>query len=316
MRIHSKEPAIDTFLRSPLDQPHPSAFYTSTIDTSLSTVTHQNSNGAQGLGKIIPIPTLDAYMAIVQLQDFPSHNLWRGNKLIYSGGHAWQSLSIAHLVDELKCQHLATFNNVRFHIPRHTLDEISHDLGGKRITSLRCVRGQKDPVIFGLAQALLPSLSAPEQADRLFVDHVMMAFTAHVSRHYAIGWTAPKARDGGLASWQERRAKDYMSSHLEANLTLDEIARQCGLSRSHFSRSFKTSTGVAPFEWLRQCRMTKARELLRLPHRSIADIAVECGFTDQSHFTRVFGASNGMSPSAWKKTFTRQYADPNLAPKS
>ncbi len=307
---------METFMRSLPASRLPALFHTSTIDTALSTVIHQNANCPTKLGKIIPIPTLDAYSVIVQLEDFPSHNLWRGNNLIYSGGHAQQSLAITHLVDEFRCQHLAAFNNVRFDVPRQVLDEISDDLGGRRMTGLKCVQNEKDPVIFGLAQALLPSLNEPEQADRLFVDHVMMAFAAHISRHYAQDWTAIKAIDGGLAPWQERRAKDYMSSHLAANLTLEDIASQCGLSRSHFSRCFKTSSGMAPFEWLRQCRMTKAKELLRLPHRSIADIAIECGFTDQSHFTRVFGQLIGTSPSAWKKSFTRQYSSTKAAQKS
>src|SRR5262245_6465147 len=106
---------------------------------------------------------------------------------------------------------------------------------------------------------------------------------------------------GRLAPWLERRAKDIMRAHLDGALSIAQLAAECGLSRSHFARSFKRTTGTPPHRWLLAQRIAKATELLLKSESSITDIALACGFADQSHFTRIFVASVGMSPGAWRR---------------
>jgi AraC family transcriptional regulator len=64
-------------------------------------------------------------------------------------------------------------------------------------------------------------------------------------------------RPGGLAAWQIRRSLDYIEEHLGAKLALEEIAAQIGLSKSHFSRAFKTSLGSSPMAYVIQRRVER-----------------------------------------------------------
>jgi AraC-like DNA-binding protein len=107
---------------------------------------------------------------------------------------------------------------------------------------------------------------------------------------------------GGLAPWQERRAKELLSANLDGNVSLTEVARECGLSISHFSRAFRQSTGMAPHRWLIQRRVEAAKELLRdASSLTLLDIALRCGFANQSHFTRTFAGVVGSSPGSWRR---------------
>jgi AraC family transcriptional regulator len=111
----------------------------------------------------------------------------------------------------------------------------------------------------------------------------------------------PSPISGGLAPWQEVRAKSLMSAHLGCDVTLAFLASECKLSVSHFSRSFKQCTGKPPHRWLLLSRIDKAKEFLISAEMPLAQIALMCGFSDQSHFTRVFSRTVGTSPGTWRR---------------
>ncbi len=137
--------------------------------------------------------------------------------------------------------------------------------------------------------------------NQLFVDHVLFALGVHVAQTY--GGMRPLSRPvrGGLAPWQVRRAKEILSANLDGRVSLKEVAKECGLSVSHFSRAFRRTTGVAPHHWLMTRRVEAAKEKLRDGRSSLLDAALASGFSDQSHLTRVFAGIVGLSPGAWRR---------------
>ena len=132
-----------------------------------------------------------------------------------------------------------------------------------------------------------------EQAGRLLTHHAAPALDAPEGEQ-------PPAR-GGLAPWQERRAKELMSTHLGRQVPLAFVAGECRLSVSHFARSFKQCTGKPPHRWLLENRVERAKELLLDAAVSLAEVALDCGFSDQSHFTRIFKQHTGQSPAVYRK---------------
>jgi len=112
---------------------------------------------------------------------------------------------------------------------------------------------------------------------------------------------APLLVRGGLAPWQVRRAKEMLMANLDGELTLEELARECELSRSHFARAFRKTTGRPPHRWLVAQRVERAKDMLLNSASSLAGIAAACGFSDQSHFNKVFSAAVGTSPGEWRR---------------
>jgi AraC family transcriptional regulator len=142
----------------------------------------------------------------------------------------------------------------------------------------------------------------------LFIDHVLQAVGVHVAQTYGgMRALAPPAR-GGLAPWQVRRAKEIFCTNLDGRVQLKEVAQECRLSVSHFSRAFRRSMGVAPHNWLLTRRVEVAKEKLRDDRLSLSDVALACGFADQSHLTRVFTRMVGVSPGAWRRALDQELA--------
>ena len=106
---------------------------------------------------------------------------------------------------------------------------------------------------------------------------------------------------GGLAPWQERRAKELINANLDGKLPLSQLAEECGLSARHFARAFRQSIGVPPHRWLLSRRVERAKDLLRDRALPLAEVALACGFSDQSHFTWMFTALVGLSPGLWRR---------------
>jgi AraC-like DNA-binding protein len=80
----------------------------------------------------------------------------------------------------------------------------------------------------------------------------------------------------------------------------------CGTSVAHFSRAFKRSVGLPPHRYLLHRRIAMATRLLGEGERSLTDIALSLGFSDQSLFTRQFAALTGMTPGAARRQLRSQ----------
>lgn len=97
-----------------------------------------------------------------------------------------------------------------------------------------------------------------------------------------------------------RRVLERMNE-LRDNLTLDELAKESGYSRNHFSRMFQAATGRSPHNYLTHLRVERAQELIGKHRGSLIDIALACGFASHSHMTRVFRKILGVTPSEYQR---------------
>jgi AraC-like DNA-binding protein len=106
---------------------------------------------------------------------------------------------------------------------------------------------------------------------------------------------------GGLAPWQKRRIAEVLGRDPARRIRLPDLAQLCGISTSHFARSFRTSFGVSAHQWLVRLRVDRSKDLLIHTRHALADIAVQAGFGDQAVFTRTFGRLVGTSPGRWRR---------------
>lgn len=110
----------------------------------------------------------------------------------------------------------------------------------------------------------------------------------------------------GTGSGMVERAQALALEQLgDPGLDAAGLARQVGLSRSHFSRRFRRATGEAPHTWLLRQRLAEAAELLLGASLSAAEVARRCGFVSPAHFGAVFRRFHGLPPDAWRKARMR-----------
>ena len=162
-------------------------------------------------------PREDAFLVDLHLRDCPTHEYWEDGR--QAPLYAVRAGEMC--IHDLKRDPVALLNKpyhcVFLYLPRLALKVIADDANAAQIGDLNYEPGAgiSDATICSLAGTILPALSRPEQVNRLFVDHVMLALGVHVAQRY--GGMRPMARPphGGLAPWQVRRSR-YSAQTLKA----------------------------------------------------------------------------------------------------
>lgn len=245
----------------------------------------------------------DAYNVSLKLRDYPDCELWDHGKCVLTADVRAGATYLYDLKRDPRYVINKPFHSLHFYVPRSALEGISEQLGAQPIGELACPLGvgHDDAIMRHIGGSLLEALRQPDEVNQLFIDHTMLAFTAHVAQVYGGLKRIRETARGGLASWQVKRACERLASDLGGNFSLQQIAAEFGLSVSHFSRAFRISTGLPPHQWLLQQRVKAAKQLMTVRDLPLAEIAVSAGFANQSHLTKVFSAQVGVSPGAWRR---------------
>ena len=93
----------------------------------------------------------------------------------------------------------------------------------------------------------------------------------------------------------------YIHANLDQPLGLDRLAQVARLSRSRLYSLFKAETGLAPMQYVKRCRIEKARRLLITTSLSLKEIRSAVGLLDRSHFTRGFKEAFGAGPLEYRR---------------
>ena len=255
-------------------------------------------------GRSLAVPPEEAFAFHVPLWVPFFSNLWTGGRRREVPEWRLGDAQLIDLRDKPMVSLDIPFDTLRFYIPQAALDEMANEAGIRLVKGLYAPNfGGRDLIMFGLAQALAGAMELPGDGTAMFSDCTALAFFAHIIRAYGSVPAGGLNARGGLAPWQLRRARDFIVANLADDPSISEVANECRLSSSYFTRAFKRTTGVSPYRWLTKQRVERAKELLQDPRRELADIAQLCGFVDQSHFTRVFSKSEGHSPGRWRRLY-------------
>lgn len=156
-----------------------------------------------------------------------------------------------------------------------------------------------DARLHRVAAALLGDYERPlsklEYQDALY--DLAFALQAAAGAAVAIKRTSREAAVG---------ARDYIEANLSQGFSLEELERATGHCRWQLSRDFRAMFGTSPYRYLSLRRLDLARRMMR-DGGAIAEIALDCGFSDQSHFGRVFKQAYGLTPKAWLRGVRRSH---------
>jgi len=173
---------------------------------------------------------------------------------------------------------------------------------------LRRVDNLVDARLGALVESVNAERIAGFPSGRLFLDSVEQALAVALVNGYAVRHRSVQTHRGGLGSARLRRIKEFVDAKIEDELTLREMAKSVELSRAHFARMFRKSTGESPHQFVLRQRIERAMTMLRADDARVVDVAVACGFKTQQHFARVFRHVCGVSPTDYRLEFQHHRA--------
>lgn len=100
------------------------------------------------------------------------------------------------------------------------------------------------------------------------------------------------------------RVLAFIRKRFGHTITVEELAREAGMSPSHFSRVFKETLGSTPMRYVLAYRIEQAVKMMGDYTRPLGEIALACGFSDQAHFTRSFKQVMGETPRNFRAAAT------------
>lgn len=124
----------------------------------------------------------------------------------------------------------------------------------------------------------------------------LLSLIVHLCRHHSLGISLPK-RERNTSDKSIKRALAYINDHLSARLSLEDIAAHVNLSKYHFAREFKKTTGMTVVAYVNATRCRTANRLLLSRQHSVSEVAAMCGFENNSYFSKTFKRVMGCLPS-------------------
>lgn len=166
--------------------------------------------------------------------------------------------------------------------------------------------GFRNTMIEASLQKVATELRSPDPVSVVMAESQAVQALAHFIR---LNGSNDELSTGGLSHAQLRTVISIIEDHHRPLPTLDELASAIGVSRRHFFRIFKQSTGKTPHHYLAEERLKRAVDLLRETDLPATEIAMECGFSSSSHLNSTFKRSFGMRPlefrRRWQDKLTR-----------
>ena len=159
-----------------------------------------------------------------------------------------------------------------------------------------------DARINRVARELRDELATEARGQNTYISALVEQLVIHLLRKHATFPLSPSLElsRAGLVDRRIRRALELMHTHMERDLSLEELAAAAYLSSFHFARLFKKLTGTAPHAYLAALRMAEAERLLAETDLAITQVSQRVGYGSPSHFAKAFRAASGFSPRAFR----------------
>jgi len=202
---------------------------------------------------------------------------------------------------ECSHEHAAGDHCVSFHFTPDYWEEIATAVPGIRKTIFKL---SHLPPMAGLLP-VIAAIDAARQIDQKAMEELALDFAGSALR---LASDDPRPVLRKPRAFDERRvtaAVRFLESTAldldEKRLSLGALAKEVGMSRFHFLRTFRDLVGMTPHQYLLHLRMNKAATDLRVTDEPVTAIALSAGFNDLSTFSRRFRRLMGVSPAAYRR---------------
>ena len=192
-------------------------------------------------------------------------------------------------------------NVVQLYLPPTTLQRVAGEADIAAPSDLLERTGHPDLITSRLLMSAADVIEGSATLDALFRHQLTDLLATRLLAAHTGSPTTFQPTMGGLSPKVLLRAIERLRSDSDADVSLAALASDAGLSRFHFCRAFKESTGLSPHAWLRQHRLEQAMNLLRDTDESIVSVAAALGYASQTAFAAAFRKLTGETPSDWRR---------------
>jgi AraC family transcriptional regulator len=190
---------------------------------------------------------------------------------------------------------------VHLYLPPATLERISGDADRAAPGDLLERTAHPDLTTSRLLMSAVDFLDGCDPLDAMFRQQLTDLVATRLLAAHAGSSSPIQSAAGGLSTKVLRRAIERMRSDNDSDVSLSALAADAGVSRFHFCRAFKESTGLSPHAWLRQHRLDQAKNMLRNTKETVASVAATLGYSSQTAFAAAFRKLTGEAPSDWRR---------------
>lgn len=245
--------------------------------------------------------TLPAHAVFLVSDQVDTDDVWEGQRL---PRRSWVSGDVAFMPARSELRSVADrrYRETVISLSDRLLVETTHAYIERSAAAIRYDKIDT-PEIAGIVGTLHGLITSGEMLSwPLLTDSLALAMTAAVVRHFSPQEAERfEAKRAGLSAVRRRRTVDFVEANIGTRFDLSTMASAASLSPFHFSRMFKKTMGVSPVRYVLQRRVREAQALLRGSTKTLAEIALECGFASQSHFTTAFKKAVGVTPGRYRK---------------
>jgi AraC family transcriptional regulator len=190
---------------------------------------------------------------------------------------------------------------VQLYLPHRTLERVAGEAGMAAPGDLLERTGHTDLITSRLLMSAADALEGNAALDALFRQQLTDLLANRLLAAHAGSPIMSQPVVGGLSPMALRRVIERLRADSDADVSLTALAADAGLSRFHFCRAFKESTGLSPHAWLRQHRLEQAMNMLRDTDESVVSIAAALGYSSQTAFAAAFRKLTSETPSEWRR---------------
>lgn len=232
-----------------------------------------------------------------------------GRTYIYDSFHYLVLRSHLHFQAEiLEASPARPFLSMVLQIDPTVVRQVSSDMAERRTTAFRSRTGAdqpaKDAYVSVMDTELLGAVLRFLRATRRDADRRVLAPLYLQEMVYRVLQREQFARLLELAAAESASnpvsaVLEYMRAHLSEPLTVADMAEFVSLSPSAFAHMFRDIAGRSPYQFLKEMRLERARELLVDGNLTVARVSKEVGYASVSHFIAEFRGRFGVTPRAY-----------------
>jgi AraC family transcriptional regulator len=286
------------------ERPHADAEMTRVLKTAPLRMASDPSNGMITFWRHDPLHDVVKPMADHVIMAFPAEPVRferRDGKAFVTGMTRPGTVTVIPAGSTSRWDIYQPLSVLQLYLPQTTLSRVAQEAGIAAPGDLAERTAHPDPITSRLLLSSADALEGCAALDGLFRHQLTDLLATRLLAVHAGSPAMFRPAMGGLSPKVLGRAIERLRSDSEADVSLAALASDAGLSKFHFCRAFKESTGLSPHAWLRQHHLEQAMKMLRDTDDSIVSIAAALGYSSQTAFAAAFRKLTGESPSDWRR---------------